>query len=69
MWDAILVFLLIILMGIFYFLPSMVAHSRGHHQESGIFLLNLLLGWTFIGWTIALVWAFWTPYPPGHWRR
>lgn len=69
MLDAVLVFLLIIVLSIFYFLPSMVAHSRGHHQEAPIFLLNLLLGWTFIGWTIALVWAFWTPYPPTHWRR
>ena len=24
----------------------------------GIFVLNFLLGWTFIGWVVALVWSF-----------
>lgn len=40
-----------------YFVPSLVAVSRKHHNEGAIFLLNLLLGWTFIGWVVALVWA------------
>ncbi len=40
-----------------YFLPGIVAHSRGHHQENAIVLLNLFLGWTFLGWIAALVWA------------
>lgn len=26
-------------------------------NASGIFLLNLFLGWTFIGWVIALIWT------------
>lgn len=30
-----------------------------NHRNSGsIFILNLLLGWTFIGWVAALIWAF-----------
>jgi hypothetical protein len=41
----------------FYFVPSIVANSRNHPNVLGIFLLNLLLGWSLIGWVIALVWA------------
>lgn len=40
-----------------YFLPGILAHIRGHHQENAIVLLNLFLGWTILGWIIALVWA------------
>jgi len=40
-----------------YFLPTIVAVARGHHNAFAIFLLNLLLGWTGLGWIFALVWA------------
>lgn len=40
-----------------YFYPSMVAHYRGHPNASAIGVLNLLLGWTLIGWVVAMVWA------------
>lgn len=40
-----------------YFFPWIIAASRNHHQRSSIIVLNLLLGWTFLGWVIALVWA------------
>jgi len=30
---------------------------RSHHNAATIFLLNLFLGWTFLGWVIALVWS------------
>ncbi len=43
---------------LFYFLPFVVASFRGHHNTAAIFILNLLLGWSFIGWVVALVWAF-----------
>ena len=42
---------------LFYFLPFLVSNHRGHHQQWAIFVLNLFLGWTFIGWVVALVWA------------
>ena len=40
-----------------YFIPMYVAYYRGHPDTMAIFALNLLLGWTFIGWVVALVWA------------
>lgn len=40
-----------------YIAPTMVAAKRKHRNVEGIFLLNIFLGWTFIGWIIALVWA------------
>lgn len=44
-----------------YFLPWLIAASRSHHNMTAIFLLNLFLGWTFLGWVAALVWSFTTP--------
>lgn len=38
-----------------YFLPSIVGHNK--HNAAGIFLLNFFLGWTVIGWVIAMIWA------------
>jgi hypothetical protein len=40
-----------------YFVPAMVAARRGHPQMPAIGLLNIFLGWTLIGWVIALVWS------------
>jgi hypothetical protein len=40
-----------------YFIPTMVANGRQHHNAGAIFALNVFLGWTFIGWVASLVWA------------
>lgn len=42
---------------ILYFLPSIIAFGRSKRDSGAILVLNLLLGWTAIGWVIALVWA------------
>jgi hypothetical protein len=55
---------LIVLMFVFtgaiaiYFLPTIVAVKRGKRNRTSIIMVNVLLGWTFIGWVVALVWAF-----------
>jgi hypothetical protein len=41
----------------FYFLPTVVALVRDRHDRLSVFLLNLFLGWSLIGWVIALLWA------------
>ena len=46
---------------ILYLLPTYVAHCRTHYQFPAICALNILLGWTFIGWAVALVWALTKP--------
>lgn len=48
-------FLVILVSFFLYFLPSIV--GRNHKQIAAIFVLNLFLGWTFVGWVVALVWA------------
>ena len=44
-----------------YFVPSVVAFVRHHHNQWAIFALNLLLGWTLLGWIGALVWSLTRP--------
>lgn len=45
-----------VLLTLLYFLPTIVATQRGH-RAGGIIVLNLLLGWTGIGWLVLTVWA------------
>lgn len=40
-----------------YFVPSFIAVNKNKRNKNAIFALNLLLGWTFVGWVIALVWS------------
>lgn len=40
-----------------YFLPTILAHFRKKQNFTSILLLNIFLGWSLIGWVVALVWA------------
>lgn len=40
-----------------YMFPAFISEQRKHHQHLAITVLNLVLGWTVLGWAIALVWA------------
>ncbi len=42
---------------VLYFLPSIVALARQKRDLVSILLLNFFLGWTAIGWVVALIWA------------
>ena len=41
-----------------YLIPTLVAYSQQHHHVYAIAFLNVLSGWTLLGWIGALVWAF-----------
>ena len=43
--------------GCIYILPAAIASHRKHHQTAAITVTNIALGWTFIGWIAALIWA------------
>jgi len=47
-----------------YLVPSVIAHLRSHDHARRIFFLNLLLGWTLLGWLIALGWSAWAARTP-----
>jgi len=47
-----------------YFIPFWVALNRKHSSTIAIFILNLALGWTGLGWLLALIWAFANPGHP-----
>ncbi len=40
-----------------YFIPTFVAYDRKMKNKESVLWLNLLLGWTFIGWVVALIWS------------
>lgn len=47
---------LVVLLSIYLF-PTVIATARRHRNATAISVLNLLLGWTVLGWIVALIWA------------
>jgi hypothetical protein len=48
----------IILLAIFYLLPTVIAFLRKCRNTGPVVIINIFLGWTFIGWVVALAMAF-----------
>lgn len=50
---------IILILGVvtFYLLPTMIAYMRKHPNAAPIFVVNLFLGWTLLGWVITLAWS------------
>ena len=49
---------IIVFVALCYFLPTCIAMMRGKaHGTRGVFILNLVLGWTVLGWFAACIWA------------
>ncbi|TMD45582.1 MAG: superinfection immunity protein [Chloroflexi bacterium] len=57
------VVILFVILGALYFLPTIIAALRHHHNTAMIAILNFFLGWTFIGWVIFLAMSFGNPSP------
>jgi cytochrome bd-type quinol oxidase subunit 2 len=51
-------FLVLGVLALVYFMPTFVAVFRKHHNAAAIVILNILTGWSFVGWVAALVWSF-----------
>ncbi|PSI98197.1 hypothetical protein C6400_20250 [Klebsiella michiganensis] len=56
-WNIIVLIFAIII----YVLPGVIASSREHKNSTAIWVLNIVLGWSFLGWMAALVWSFTSP--------
>lgn len=40
-----------------YFVPIVIAAIRRHPQFGPIFAVNFFLGWSLVGWVVALAWS------------
>lgn len=40
-----------------YFLPAIIGFNAKKKNAGAILVLNLFLGWTLVGWVVALVWS------------
>ena len=49
-----------------YFLPSSAAVAARHPAFQSVFILNLLFGWTIIGWILAMTWTLRRPHPAAY---
>lgn len=49
----------LVVLTLLYLLPTIIAFVRGHHYRWIIFVINLFLGATGLGWVFTLVWALW----------
>ena len=49
--------LFVLFIGAIYSLPTIVAGLRSHPNGGSIIVLNLLLGWTLVGWVVSLAMA------------
>ena len=50
-------FVLMVILAVVYFAPTIIAVRGDHKNQGAIAVLNLLLGWTFLGWVAAMVWS------------
>lgn len=61
MWDSPMHLLIILLVSfipcVAYFIPSIIAYQKRKANRAAILAVNVFLGWTFVGWVVALVWA------------
>jgi hypothetical protein len=47
--------IVILIAAFLYFLPTIIAWNKKH--VDGVIAINLFLGWTLVGWVVALAWA------------
>jgi len=58
-------FIILLLLLIPYFVPSVVAVVREMPNKGSVIVVNVFLGWTFIGWVVALAMACGRKGEPG----
>ncbi len=47
---------ILVMLGL-YFVPSIIANTKKKKNAGAVLALNIFLGWTFIGWIVAFIWA------------
>lgn len=55
--------MIVVLIGV-YFLPTMLAFRRERRRKWRIMAINVLLGWTIIGWVVSMLLTYAYEPPP-----
>jgi hypothetical protein len=58
-------FILVIALVALYFLPTLIAVGRHKANQGQVLVVNLFLGWSLIGWVVALTMAVGASSPAG----
>ena len=48
----------LIIIALIYFIPTIIALVRHHNYKLYVIGINIILGWTLIGWIACLIWSF-----------
>lgn len=54
---------------VWYILPTLIARNRRHPNLVPIFVVNLFLGFSLVGWVVALAWSLMAIEPRHYSRR
>jgi Superinfection immunity protein len=57
MFDNTTAIIMLIFAALIYMLPTLIAFGREHPRRQDIAVINILLGWTLIGWLAIFLWA------------
>jgi hypothetical protein len=57
MFDSTTTVIMVAIIVFIYMLPTIVAYGREHPRRLDIAVLNILFGWTLIGWFACFFWA------------
>ena len=47
----------VLLLLLIYFIPTIISMLRSHPNAVAIIVLNILAGWTGLGWLVSLIWS------------
>ncbi len=56
--EEFLLFVALMMVAVLYVVPSFIAFRRHHPKRWLLLLVNLISGFTVIGWVLCFVWAF-----------
>ena len=57
MYDNTVFMVTLLVIVALYMLPTVIAYARDIPQRRAITVVNIVLGWTLIGWIVVFLWA------------